>query len=455
MDPINYMLDVKNPIEEAIRGYTMGRNEIAQQQEMQIQRQNATMEQQAFEDQQAALQKQRAAAEKAVADAAAGQAAVTALIDLGDNATPDDFMRTWAANPAMRDDIASLLAMMTEQKTKATINTTQDLYVSSSLGNVDATKGQIQTQYDAAVNSGDETMAKTLKVVLDQFAIDPEAAMRAVKTTSGLTLGGFIGFDKLKLLNEAAGIGAVEAAEAASPLGKLAQDVDKGILPKSVLDSAIKLERMNAEGGLTLKDKVAEEARLRGEYGKRTENLTAANRNYSIIETSAASGTGAGDIALITSFMKMLDDQSVVRETEFALAQNAGGLLSYLKTLPEKIESGQLLTPKQRTEFQVLARQYLEAAQAQEPVVRQSYQAIVDDYGLNPVNVFGVQAATAQPNPAETPTTSPAPIVGGANSSLDFSAMTKADLLAVDVMSLTSEQKAAMLKRFSEVNAGP
>jgi hypothetical protein len=62
-----------------------------------------------------------------------------------------------------------------------------------------------------------------LKVILDQFAIDPEAAMQAVKTTTGLTLGGLIGFDKLKLLNEAVGIGAVEAADVQSALvGKLA-----------------------------------------------------------------------------------------------------------------------------------------------------------------------------------------------------------------------------------------
>jgi len=209
MDPINYMLDVKNPIEEAIRGYTMGRNEIAQRQDMQIQQQNAAQQQVAFE-------MQKAAAEKAVADAQAGQAAITALIDLGDNATSDDFMRTWAENPAMRDEITTLKAMMAEPKANATIKTTQDLYVSSILGNVDATRGQIQTQYDAAVNSGDEAMAKTLKVVLDQFAIDPEAAMQAVKTTTGLTLGGLIGFDKLKQLNEAVGIGAVEAADVQS-----------------------------------------------------------------------------------------------------------------------------------------------------------------------------------------------------------------------------------------------
>lgn len=445
MDPINYMLDVKNPIEEAIKGYTMGRNEIAQRQDMQIQQQNAARQQEAF-----AMQK--TAADKAVADAQAGQAAITALIDLGDKATPDDFMRTWAENPAMRDEIAALRAMMAEPKANATIKTTQDLYVSSILGNVDATRGQIQTQYDAAVNSGDEAMAKTLKVVLEQFAIDPEAAMQAVKTTSGLTLGGLIGFDKLKQLNEAL---QPKLPEAASPLGKIAQDVDKGILPKEVLDSAIKLERMNAEGKLTLKDIVNEEARLRGEYSKRIEDLTNAERYHSMIVTSAADGTGPGDIALITSFMKMLDPGSVVRETEFATAQNAGGLLAGLGSMLTKVKTGELLLPEERVKYQELSKQFLDAARVREQGVQQSYQAIVENYGLNPINVFGVQAATAQPNPAQTPTSPTAPIVGGANSALDFSAMTKSDLVAVDVMSLTSEQKAAMLKRFNEVNAGP
>jgi hypothetical protein len=153
--------------------------------------------------------------------------------------------------------------------------------------------------------------------------------------------------------------------------------------------------------------------------------------------------------------MKMLDPGSVVRETEFATAANAGGLLGRLQSLATKVESGQFLSQEQRNEFQNLSRKFLDAARTQEQGVQQSYQAIVDNYGLNPVNVFGVQTATAQTNPAQTPTSPTAPIVGGANSSLDFSAMTKADLLAVDVMSLTSEQKAAMLKRFSEVNAGP
>lgn len=455
MEPINYILDVKNPIDEYMKGLKFARTDLADQQAMQINQQNMSMAQQQFADQQRALQEQRAAADKAVADARAGQAELARLAGLGAAATAEDYMKAWVANPAIRDDLNNLKTMITEPQSAALLQTTQNMYATTSAGNIEATRNILQTQLDAAMNSGDQQMVPAYRAALDQLDQDPENAMAQLKTTSAMTLMGLKGPEYIKTINESLGLTPQKPAEAVSPIGKIAADVKAGLIPKSVLDAAIKVEAVNAEGGLTLKDKVAEEARLRGEYGKRTENLTAANRNYSIIETSSASGTGAGDIALITSFMKMLDDQSVVRETEFALAQNAGGLLSYLKTLPEKIESGQLLTPKQRTEFQVLARQYLEAAQAQEPVVRQSYQAIVDNYGLNPVNVFGVQAATAQPNPAETPTTSPAPIVGGASSSLDFSAMTKADLLAVDVMSLTSEQKKAMLKRFSEVNAGP
>jgi hypothetical protein len=231
--------------------------------------------------------------------------------------------------------------------------------------------------------------------------------------------------------------------------------VDKGILPKEVLESAIKIERMNAEGGLTPKEMVGEEARLRGEYSKRTEDLTNAERYHSMIVTSAADGTGPGDIALITSFMKMLDPGSVVRETEFATAQNAGGLLAGLGSMLTKVKTGELLLPEERVKYQELSKQFLDHARVREQGVQQSYQAIVENYGLNPINVFGVQAATAQTNPAQTQTSPTAPIVGGANSSLDFSAMTKSDLVAVDVMSLTSEQKAAMLKRFKEVNAGP
>jgi hypothetical protein len=391
VEPINYILDVKNPIEEAIKGYTMGRNDIAQRQDMQIQQQNAAMQQQAFADQQTALAEQRAAAAQQQAAAAAYQQDLMVLRDAAANGTltpemQNAFNLKYAANQA---EIKTAFDAMSEPKRAEQTAFGINLVTSLLSGNSDAAVTMLNERITAADNSGNTDEAAKLRANLKIIEMDPYAA--AISIGSAMTAADAIKPDVWKSILDAT---QPKAAEAASPLGKLAQDVNRGILPKEVLDSAIKLDRMNAEGGLTLKDKVAEEARLRGEYSKRTEDLTAAERNQSIIETSAADNTGAGDIALVTSFMKMLDPGSVVRETEFATAANAGGLLGRLQSLATKVESGQFLSAEQRTEFQNLSRKFLDAARVQEQGVQQSYQAIVENYGLNPVNVFGARAAT-------------------------------------------------------------
>lgn len=206
MDPINYMLDVKNPIEEAIRGYTMGRNEIAQRQDMQIQQQNATMQQQAFADQQRALQEQRAASEQAIASAQASQAELARLAGLGSAATSEDYIKAWVANPAIRDDINNLKTMMTEPQSAALLQTTQNMYATTASGNVEATRNILQTNLDAAMNSGDQTMVPAYRAALDQLDQDPEGAMSQLKTTAAMTLMGLKGPEYIKTINESLGL---------------------------------------------------------------------------------------------------------------------------------------------------------------------------------------------------------------------------------------------------------
>ena len=60
---------------------------------------------------------------------------------------------------------------------------------------------------------------------------------------------------------------------------------------------------------------------------------------------------GATDIAIIFSFMKALDPQSVVREGEFATAQNAGGVIEPIRELNNKIIGGALLSKELRDSF--------------------------------------------------------------------------------------------------------
>lgn len=216
MDPINYMLDVKNPIEEAIKGYTMGRNEIAQRQEMQIQQQNAAQQQQLFE-------MQKAAADKAVADAQAGQAELARIAQLGAAATADDYMKAWVANPAIRDDLNSLKTMMTEPQSNALLQTTQNLYASAASGNADATRNMLQLQLDAAANSADQTMVPGLKAAIEQLDQDPQGAMAQLKTTAAMTLMGLKGPDYIKTINESLGLIPAKTPEGFQTLGLRAE----------------------------------------------------------------------------------------------------------------------------------------------------------------------------------------------------------------------------------------
>jgi hypothetical protein len=125
--------------------------------------------------------------------------------------------------------------------------------------------------------------------------------------------------------------------------------------------------------------------------------------------------TGAGDVALVFSFMKMLDPGSVVRESEFALAQNTGGLLTRLQNTLTKAERGEFMTPTQRKEMVALAKQFMDAAQAQADRVQADLMIPVENYNLTPENVFGT---AGQPTEQPTPTP-PTDALSGAQSLME------------------------------------
>jgi hypothetical protein len=395
MEPINYMLDVQNPIEEAMRGYGLGRADIEQRQVMDM---RAAAEARAASE----FEMRRAEAERQRAQAEAMQAQLAGLRDMAISGTlTTDALNQFALNNASTfGEFQSAFEAMEAPRREA--DTQFGIQLSTSLlgGKPEVALAMLDERIAAAENAGDAQEAAALRANRKLVEIDPQG--QGVATLALLTASGAIDAGVMDAIIKQTGQGNV-TAEGASPLGKIAQDVEAGLIPKSVLDAAIRVDEKASEEGLTLQQKVAEEARLRGEYAKRTEDLSAAERNFLIIEKSGADMSGAGDIALVTSFMKMLDPGSVVRETEFATAANAGGLLNRLTSLATKVEKGAFLSPEQRADFTRLAKEYLSAAQTQEGQVQASYQQIVDNYGLDPVNVFGARAATAAPAPGTTP----------------------------------------------------
>lgn len=408
MEPINYILDVKSPIEQALMGYGLGRQDIEQTQVMQ-EREQIMGIRGAQEARAAAQEEERRAA--AASERARAEAMQTQMMQLRDMAlngtlTTDAINQVRLANAGTFEELGTAFGAIEESKKQPQIQFTIETLIPSLMGNKEAALSLFDERIAAAQNTGTpEAMAEAQALTAARSIVEADPASYGTAALTRLVATGEITTEQAEMILKTAGQGQA-APEGASPVGKIAQDVRAGLIPKSVLDAAIKLDEQTAEGALTLQQKIAEEARLRGEYAKRTEDLSAAERNFSIIETSAMDQSGAGDIALVTSFMKMLDPGSVVRETEFATAANAGGLLAKLNGIAKKVETGQFLSEQQRADFKRLASEYLNAAKTQEQGVQQSFNLIVENYGLDPVNVFGARAATA-PAPAGGETTTP------------------------------------------------
>jgi hypothetical protein len=87
----------------------------------------------------------------------------------------------------------------------------------------------------------------------------------------------------------------------------------------------------------------------------------------------SAKPDAAGDLSLIFAYMKILDPNSVVREQEFANAQNAAGVPARIRNQYNKVMEGTRLAPEQRQQFQAQAEALFEGAKTNQRGVRRTY----------------------------------------------------------------------------------
>ena len=184
------------------------------------------------------------------------------------------------------------------------------------------------------------------------------------------------------LKKKAADLGLTQAQTGSA----LAQTKKLGV---EIQKAALDLEALKATGGIDPEKKFAQEEKIRKEYQGRTKVFGELQGTFNTLQASSESANGPGDIALITGFMKMLDPNSVVRETEFATARDTAGLFTQLQNRLEKAQNGQLLSPAQRKEYVSLAQKYLDSAQKKADEDKKALGVVVKNYRLNPENVFG------------------------------------------------------------------
>jgi len=131
------------------------------------------------------------------------------------------------------------------------------------------------------------------------------------------------------------------------------------------------------------------ESALRKEFTSREEvkAFNAIRSQYARVEQAKAMSekqTWVWDVALIFAYMKMLDPTSVVREGEFATAQNTWWVESAISNLYNKALSWKFLTPQQREEIANLSKNlYWNQKDVVQSVINQ-YENIAKDSWARP-----------------------------------------------------------------------
>jgi len=123
---------------------------------------------------------------------------------------------------------------------------------------------------------------------------------------------------------------------------------------------------------------------------------------YRTIQRLSNEDTPAGDISMLFSYMKMLDPTSVVREGEFATAQNATGIPGQVQNAYNRAINGTRLAPKQREDFRNQARNiYLTRADRFDEIANE-YRGYATAYDVDPDNVVKLRddAEAQAPGPS-------------------------------------------------------
>jgi hypothetical protein len=128
---------------------------------------------------------------------------------------------------------------------------------------------------------------------------------------------------------------------------------------------------------------------VRKEYLGQAKPYIEVGQAYKKVAEAAKNPSAAGDIAMIFGFMKILDPGSVVREGEFATAQNAAGIPDRVRAQYNAAINGQRLTDVQRTDFMNQAKNIVQSQRDNfNSTIKPFYEGIVKDRQLNQSNVL-------------------------------------------------------------------
>jgi hypothetical protein len=109
------------------------------------------------------------------------------------------------------------------------------------------------------------------------------------------------------------------------------------------------------------------------DFTRNTAGYRSAYEGYGRLMQALSFESGIADIAAVFSFMKALDPTSVVREGEFNVTANAGGLWDRLTQIQKKVESGEILPEAVKGELAQVATALMESYTSSYQDLRNTY----------------------------------------------------------------------------------
>lgn len=139
---------------------------------------------------------------------------------------------------------------------------------------------------------------------------------------------------------------------AATEIGKLIQDRPRVVQQFGEGSQQVAAYDESIQAALAgEKPKQTDEAGLRKEFTQQSKEFLTVRDAFKRIQASTMDPSAAGDLAIVFSFMKVLDPTSAVRETEFANAENAAGIPARVRNIWNRVLNGERLPPEQRADF--------------------------------------------------------------------------------------------------------
>jgi len=228
VQPINYMLDVVNPMTAAMAGYSAGATDRTNQQ---VTQQNmefaATQEARAaerFQLEKAEMEETRRANQAAVAQAAEakrrGQVYMDKLVELGPLAKPIDYANAIEANPELAQAIQARGEILGAESVAGHTKFGQQVFVALHK-NPEAVPALFKERRIAAENAGDQETVDTVKSY--EMMLNTPEGQDGVRALVGAGLFGIMGKDAFTAFANQLGVGEEETTEAVRSLEQRAE----------------------------------------------------------------------------------------------------------------------------------------------------------------------------------------------------------------------------------------